>query len=246
MKIKYWKHRIKTLRKDLLILFAVSLASILIIDLWLINVPEMFVYGAELGMIYYKICFAYITAFIFYFINVHLQSERTKVKTYKYINNKSAKIHRLCSTLISSLRESCGVPYDISFSSKENEIAILCDYVDPRTPFTLGGWYNTRFPYWQAAADFIASENKELTRDLLFVRDSLDSDIVEILTDIDDCIQNSINLSHGRPSGNSDMEVYSHGIIQYYNLCNKLIKTIREKYKYHSIEYNDKFRRNGQ
>lgn len=206
----------------------------------------MYLKSAELGIIYYKICFAYITAFIFYFINVHLQSERTKVKTYKYINNKSARIHRLCDTLISSLRDACGIPHNITLSSKENEISIYCDYIDPRQPFTLGGWYGITFQYWQAAAEFIASENKELTRDLLFVRYSLDSDIVEILTDIDDCIQNSINLSHGRPSANSDMEFYSHGIIQYYSLCNKLMKTIREKYKYHSIEYNDKFRRNRQ
>jgi hypothetical protein len=245
MKIRYWKHRVATLRKDLLVLFGISLTSILFIDLWLIKVPEVFGFGAELGGIYYKICLAYITAFIFYFINVHLQSERTKVKTYKYINNKSTKILNLCNVLMYSLRNASGIPSNISFPSKTNEIFILCDYIDPRVPFTLGGWYARTFLHWQAASDFIAEENKELIRDLLFVRDSLDSDIVEILTDIDDCIQNFINLSHGGPSANTDMEVYSYGIIQYYDLCKKLINTIRGKYKYHKIEYHDKSRKSN-
>lgn len=241
MKIKYWKHRIATVRKDLSIFFVIAVVSILIIDLWLINVPEKIRVGAELGGIYYKICLAYITAFIFYFINVHLQSERTKVKTYKYINNKSVKIHQLCNTLIVSLRSACGIPDDITISvpDKKNEISILCDYIDPRVPFTLGGWYDREFPYWQEAAVFIAYQNKELFKDLLFVRDSLDSEIVEILTDIEDCIQNQINFGHGRPKANTDMKVYSSGIINYFNLCDKLKNTIGEKYKFHSIEYID-------
>jgi hypothetical protein len=113
---------------------------------------------------------AYITAFIFYFFNIHLQSERTKVKTYKYINNKSAKIKKLCDTLIVSLREASGISDNITFPDKKTEISNLCDYVDPRVPFTLGGWYDREFPHWQGAAVFIANENKELFRDLLFVR----------------------------------------------------------------------------
>lgn len=243
MRFKYWIHRIKTLRKDLKILFIIAFSSILLIDLWLINIPELFKGAAALGGIYYKICLAYITAFIFYFINVHLQAERTKVKTYKYINNKSAKINRLCNTLISSLRDSCGVPSNIKFSSKENEIAILCDFINPQQSFIFGGWYNRFFDHWFAGFDFIFKENRELTRDLLFVRESLHSDIVEILTDIDDCIQNFINLNHGQATGNTDMEVYSHGIIQYKVLTDKLMKAIREKYEYHRIEYHDSFRK---
>lgn len=242
MNFKYLKHRLATIRSELKLLFIISVASILVIDLWLINIPEKFPGGAALGGIYYKICLAYITSFLFYFINVHLQSERLKVKSYKYINNKSAKIHRLCQTVIDSLRASSGIPSNISFPSKANEISIICNYVDPRNPFTIGGWYGRTFPHWQGAAEFIAFETKGLISDLLFVRDSLDSDIVEILMDIDD-ILHIINISHGRPSANSDMEFYASALIQYQRLCNNLIETIREKYKYHQVEYHQNFRK---
>jgi hypothetical protein len=241
MKLKYWKHRIATLRKELKILFVIALSSVLLIDLWLIKIPEWFSVGAELGALYYKICLGYITGLIFYFLNVHLESERSKVNTFKYINNKAAKIHRLCNTLIDSLRKVYPVPHETAFSSIDEEISYLSNNINPQHPFKLGGWYNMVFPHWFASIDFIAKENKELTRDLLFVRDSIKSDIIVILTDIDDCITNAINLGHGQPSANTDLEAYSYGMTQYKILCDRLIRTIRETYKYHQIEYEDKF-----
>ena len=96
LKLKIIWHRIKTLRTELKILFGISVFSVLIMDLWLNSVPEWFPFGAELGALYYKICLAFITGLIFYFINVHLVAESNKVKTYKYINNKAAKIRKLC------------------------------------------------------------------------------------------------------------------------------------------------------
>lgn len=246
MKLKYWKHRIATLRKELKVIFIIALASVLLIDLWLINIPEWFSFGAELGALYYKVCWAYITGLIFYFINVHLESERLKVKTFKYINNKAAKIHKLNNTLIFSLREAYTIPPDTIFSSIDEEITYLCNHINPQFPFKLGGWYNITFPHWSAGINFIAKENKELTRDLLLVRDSIKSDVLEILIDIEDCIDSHLNFNHGQQnSGNNDLEVYTQGIIQYKKLSDNLMRTISEKYKYHQIEYHDRFSKNN-
>jgi hypothetical protein len=245
MKLKYWKTRINSLQLELKVLFVIASSSILLIDLWLINRPEWFSLGAELGAIYYKLCIGYITGLIFYFINVHLNAERTKVKTYKYINNKAAKIHSLCNTLISSLREAHPVPKGKTFSSLKEELSFLSDNINPQNSFELGGWYNLEFPHWFSAIDFVEKENKELTRDLLFVRDSIKSDVIVILTDIDDCISGHINLGHGQPSGNTDLEPYSQGIIHYKNLCDKLMRTINDQYKNYEDEYNESFRNNN-
>ncbi|KIL43784.1 hypothetical protein [Jeotgalibacillus campisalis] len=243
MNLKYWKYRIANLRKDLRVLFLTATISVLLIDLWLINVAEWFPYGAELGALYYKICLAYITGFIFYFINVHLESEKTKVKTFKYIHNKHVKIRRLCETLIISLRRASQVPQGKQFDSIEKELEYLCKNINPQNPFVVAGWYNITFDHWFKAIDFIEKENKELTRDLLFVRESIKSDIIIILTDIEECISNYINLSHGQPLGNTDLETYSAGIIQYKRLCDKLDEIMRDKYKYYQVEYQDSFRK---
>lgn len=236
-------HRIKTLRTELKILFGISVFSVLIIDLWLNSVPEWFPFGAELGALYYKVCLAFITGLIFYFINVHLESESNKVKTYKYINNKAAKIRQLCDTFIHSLRKIHPVPEGKTFESIDEEITYLSQHINPQNPFQLLGWYDMSFPHFWAAIDFIEKHNKELSRDLLFVKDTIKSDIVEIITDIDDTISGHINLGHGQPSGNTNIDPYSVGIINYKKSCDKLMLTIQEKYKYHQVEYNDKFRR---
>lgn len=238
MKLKYWKHRIATLRKDLLFLFYIAIGSVLIIDLWPITVPEWL---AKLGTLYYKICLAYITGLIFYFINVHLESERSKVKTFKYIHNKVAKIRKLCNTLIQSLRDAYPVPEGTEFESITEEITFLCNNINPQKPFKLSGVYDMKFDNWFAAIDFIEKENKELTRDLLFVRESIKSDIIVILTDIDDYISSAINLRHGQPSDNTDLEPYCHGITVYQKFCDNLQDTLNDQYKYYQIEHNDSY-----
>lgn len=64
---------IKALRRDLSTIFLLSLASILLIDFWLIDTPEIFPGGYKLGQIIYKVSLSYISAFIFYFLVVHMK-----------------------------------------------------------------------------------------------------------------------------------------------------------------------------
>ncbi|MDA2451408.1 hypothetical protein PDN63_23640 [Bacillus cereus] len=238
MKLKYWKHRIATLRKDLKILFVIAVFSVLIMDLWLINIPEFFSGGAALGSLYYKICLSYITAFIFYFINVHLQNERTKVKTYKYIQNKASKLNYICGLLLNTVRKDGSLSLDSSNS--ELSIYELCKNINPRKNFHLGGTYNIVFEHWSAGFQFITKESKELIRDLLFIKDTLNSDVLAILTEIDYLLDNSLNIVNGAKLGNEDLTVYSNRIIEYEKLCTQLLDTVDEKYKYHKVEYHEK------
>ena len=246
MDFKFWKHCFSTLRKDLKILFFISLFSILIIDFWLINVNEFFPYGATLGSIYYKICFAYITAFIFYFLNIHLQSERNKIKNFKYINNKCGSIYETTRSLLASLRFANNLtPYQNGNPTlSEENLNNLCKGVNPRNNFLLYLPYNKQFHQWTECIDFIDKEIKSKIAELLLVRDTLDSEIVVIFSDIDDYLDR-LNISKGANLGNLDITHDSHCIYGLYISTKKLLNIVEKKYKYHQSEYHKNFRKNN-
>ena len=236
MFLKTWYYRIITVRSSLLVCFIIALLSIMVIDLWLINIPEKLWFGAEVGGLYYKICLAYITAFIFYFINVHLQSERMKVKSYGFVHNKIHKTFYLSKTLVDSLGKADEAFYnqEITFSEIEDQIKYLCGVVDPRKPFYFGGTYNRDFTHWEEASLFIGQQNKEFLRDLLLVREVLDSKLLHDLIVIDELIQNRVIQTRGKiVPGNSDMSLITDGIIKYYNASYALLFTFEKRYKYY-------------
>ncbi len=86
----------KTLRKDITIIFILCIATITSIDFWLKNIPELFNGGGKIGDIIYKLCLSYISAFIFYFLVVHIKTQRDKANLYKYVTQKVDRIIGCC------------------------------------------------------------------------------------------------------------------------------------------------------
>ncbi len=69
---------IKTVRKDLFCIFLISFFTILSIDFIFDRIPELFTGGHKMGNIIEKLCLSYMSGFIFYFLTVHIKTERNK------------------------------------------------------------------------------------------------------------------------------------------------------------------------
>ncbi len=78
----------KTVRRELLTLLGLSLTVYFLIEFFLIDIPQLFSGGYKLGQFVGKICQSYISAFIFYFIVVHLKSEKDKRNINEYVGQK--------------------------------------------------------------------------------------------------------------------------------------------------------------
>lgn len=245
MNLKHWKYRILTIRKDLRGIFIIALISILVIDLWLINIPAFFPVLATLGEIYYKICLAYITGFIFYFLNVHLQSEKNKVKTYRYINNKCGNIDSLIICLIASMRLANGQsPRPNAGLNDEEELLTLCKGINPLNKFQLYIPYNRTFTNWSECMIFFSKEIKVVLQELLIVRDTINSELIGVLTDIDEYLD-ELNRLKGTALANKDIAVYFKSIYGLCNSSNELFKVLRTKYYYHQKEYQSNYKKNA-
>ncbi|MFP3357600.1 hypothetical protein R0K17_09510 [Planococcus sp. SIMBA_143] len=241
MKLKYWYYRFKELRKDLKTIFVIALAIVLLTDLWLINVPEKFPLGAEIGSLLYKLSLAYITGLIFYFINIHLQAHKNKVNTVNYLQYKTEKIERMIEILLLSMKQATKISNFPEFNKYDDEIEFICRNLNPHDSFFLDGDYGMSFPNWFDAMNFVSKEHKSTVNDLYFIRDSIDSDVLKILLSMDSWIETSVNLPHGQPVPNKDLTVFSLGLTEYRKMTKKLNLIVKQNYKNYHIEYKETF-----
>lgn len=233
--------RFKNVRKELFITFVICITSIFILDFWLKNINEIFSGAAKLGDIYYKLCLSYISAFVFYFVNIHINNERLKTKMFLYINNKIADLVNMNQSLISSIiRRS--EPEVTNYQPDFETLRQYCLRINPHKPAILLN-ENIMFKDWFEALNYVHKKSKRAIDDLINIKEAITSDVLELLSRVDDCLENHVNISKGRTIGNQDMEVYSHGIYDYTKLVYKLHKVMREKYKYHEKEHHEKARR---
>ena len=81
----------KKVRKELKILLFISIVGYFLI-VWLSTFPEIFTGANKIGEFFSKLCIAYTTSFIFYFIVVHIKTERDKENVGEYVAIKLSDI----------------------------------------------------------------------------------------------------------------------------------------------------------
>jgi hypothetical protein len=158
---------IKALRKDLSIIFLVALLSVFTIDFWLVNIPEFFHGGNVLGSIAEKLCLSYMSAFIFYFLVVHIKQYNDKKNIYSYVAIKSNLIIGHGQEIARDLALFSKVPLKGTYPNKD-ELMEMCSKIDPysqtRLLLSFGGqtanWYqffeNNRIQTLEAINDIYA------------------------------------------------------------------------------------------
>ncbi|MHA4265472.1 hypothetical protein ACX16L_11525 [Bacillus cereus] len=238
IRIKFLKNRFKTVRGGMRALFYIAVAWVVAYEFYLVNIPEWFPKASVLGTIADKICFAYITGFIFFFVNVHLSGHMHKVKMYRYVKNKTALIRRRSINLMLTIKKANKLDITNNSIPSKDELTELCQKVDPRKALDSVGFLEVPFDNWFNYIDFINSETKLLIKDLLFIRDALDSDTLRFLTDIEECLERHVNITKGAPVGNTSLEHWAEGIHTYIELCHNLVEHLDKNSKEYAEEYH--------
>lgn len=79
------KALMKGIDKRLKLILLLAISIVISIDFWLINIPEKIAWGYEFGYIIRSLSMAYIASFIFYYVTVHIKSNRDKRNIKPYI-----------------------------------------------------------------------------------------------------------------------------------------------------------------
>ncbi|MBS2210536.1 hypothetical protein KEM09_03940 [Carboxylicivirga mesophila] len=217
------KEFIQLINKWLLLFFIVTLFSIFIIDFWLINIPEKFAHGYQLGRLWREFSFSFVSAFIFYLIVVvskefkerritrqllfHALNEITN-EQYQFLNflynNTSANIKRT----------KIGLP-------KESEIRIICKGIDPKEstiPLDLNRTVN-----WFYYIRHIGSKTKNITSSLLLQIKNPEPTLSVLLSDIDNCsLFKAAEAYSQAPNAFHNLEVLTKDINRYFIAISRL------------------------
>lgn len=126
-----FKARFQGIRNELLILLALSIISILLNQFWINKISAFNDFQYNIGTIWIKLCYSYLSSFIFYYLVVYSPKERKRTKAYRVINNKIHKINELVTEILSLKNEESGdnnaefLEFKISFLQSEVQQLII-------------------------------------------------------------------------------------------------------------------------
>lgn len=223
-----------SVRKDLGIIFIISLLIIFSIEFFLIKIPEIFNGGYKLGQIIYKLCMSYISAFIFYFLVVHLKQQKDKENLYSYIAQKVYIIISCAESLILELAKSSKIVLVNQYPS-DAELAIICKSINPndKAPLLLGGIGN--YANWVQYFDYQRNRSSDYTKKVLEKMPYLETELIIILDSIEDCthFMETKFLIKKMTLYNQDLIFFESSLSEYFNLVKKLEEYAGKKlYKY--------------
>lgn len=233
--------RFKTVNKTLTKLLGLAILWVIIYDFILADIPEWFPKASVLGVLARNICFAYITGFIFYFLNTHLSAHKTKVKTHRYVHNKIAVMDKMSINLILTMKTTLGLPNSDYEVPPLQDIENWCKQIPSHNPVSFRTMaYTNIFPNWFKLFEFIDLETIRTVKDLLTLRDTLDSETLRLLTNIENCTTTFLNMSKGVPfnTQNNTLEFWDLHIYEYRKMCRELTLHLKEEYKVYAKEYH--------
>lgn len=238
-KVEIFIGKCKTVNKTLAKLLGIAAVWVFAYDFILVKIPAWYPFLATLGLLARNISFAFITGFIFFFVNTHLSSHKTKVKTYQYTANKIAALNAFSSSLMKSINNKLGLPPDEDPETEE-EFKKLCKKINAPTPVKYMVMAESlTFPNWYVLFKFLDMETSKIVRDLLLIRDSLDSETLRLVTSIENKVNMFINMGKGNPIGPDDsLEFFAGYIFKYRNLCKELTAHLNTEYKPYADEYH--------
>jgi len=220
---------IKTLRKDIAVLFAISICTIFCIEFIFKNIPEIFNGAAKIGEIVDKMCLSYVSAFIFYFLVVHYKAQKDKVNLYGYVAGKVAIIISNARVVVHDMARAANLVLQNEYPN-EQELSIICSNLNPHSdsPLLVNGPGNRLT--WMQYLVYNKAKSSEATRKIYLKMPFLDSELIKILAQIEDClyfhiIDQWLNLGFG----NNDIAPLQNEISEYFKLIKELERYSEEK-----------------
>lgn len=237
-KTKIVLSRIETLHKSILIPAFVFIISIFFIELKLKYIPAYNEIQYNLWQIYLKICYSFTAATLFYFIVVHLPREKRKLKSVRYINNKSANIAHEISSLLITIGDRSGIAlYTVKPNLQEYEKA--CGLINPQNKLWTINEPNVLFNNWFEYINFKGENIRKLISELFVLNDILDPEYFQLLTFIDDEV--STYMIFKSFPDNTDLGTWSRALFSIAGLSHEMTTIIREKLKRYEFEYRDQY-----
>jgi hypothetical protein len=236
---KVIKLRFIGLRFEIKLLLILSIISILLIEFVLNKIYPLYEIQYDFGVLFLKLCYSYLSAFIFYYLVVYSPKERKRVRIHRYLHNKIHSIYTLKEDiLLAFFREINPGINDFPHKIEYTDIKEICKQINPKLPITLN---HTEFATFKNHYEFINFKTKKikiLTSELIILNEILDENILHGLTNINDAITNFLTFDINIYA-NEEMGYLSNGLYILHSESQEMVNYFFEKYDLrYEFEYN--------
>lgn len=229
---------IKLLEKKVTYLFMYCIAFILCYQFYLNNIPELFPFAHELGDIQYRICFAFITSYIFYVLITFIPKEKDKENVYAYIEPKKEQLISTIENFFEILVEIANTKVledprkqalkTVLFEDRTLEVHSLslkdikdiCKIIDPKSTSPLGQFnFNKTFESmsWAKFIKYHVESMNQQVSDILVLMPHLETGHIKLLSDLKDTeFFRIVRIGKVFDFLEADIEIFEYPINKYY------------------------------
>lgn len=221
---------ISSLRPIIFHLFILAIFTIFLIDFCLSEIPQLFNGGFKLGQIIYKLSMSYISAFIFYFLVVHIKVQNDKYTVYPFVKLMVSRIINQATITIESMSKASQVKVVGKFPTID-EMKELCKGINPYAdaPLVFSG-KQTIQANWLQYFEYGKNQNDKLTQKIFAHLPFLDAELVTLLVKIQNNSHfSTIAMFSNTLIGNKDLEYFQDGFTEYLNLVLELQEYSKRK-----------------
>jgi hypothetical protein len=228
--------RFTSVRKPLRVTLLCAISFVLSYNFYLEQKPGFIPYAYQFGKLFYTLSLSYISAFIFFYINLHISSFNNKVKGHTFVHNKARKVIRLNTELIHALINYGKMETKLSGEEKFSKALIqeCCKIINPYKPIKVNGIKSMYFPDWFMYFNYQHKEIKEVI--LAISQQTLlnDDELIEIMIKLENQFDTYLNRFKGEKVNfeEDNLDFFSDGIIGYSNIIQELERRIKELSKY--------------
>ncbi|GEM_PF-2413501 len=212
---------ISSIPTAVLLTVVVSVFLVFTIELWLKSIPEIFPWGAELGNIISNLSMAIISSFIFYYLVVHLQKVKDGINIDYFVYEKNTQIISIYVQQVSALAKACDFKLKGTFV-EEDELLELFSKIKPQDKAPLASFDLKQAFNWLHYFDDSRVRTQKIINKLIEKLQFLDSDLIKLLSQIDDCSHFHISEQLPKSIVGNSLENWADTFYQYSQHCKAL------------------------
>jgi hypothetical protein len=183
---KRWIQYFTSVRTEINFLLGACLTTVIAIDFIFSNVPELFQGGAKLGAIVDRLCLSYISSYIFFFLVVHIKSQKDKENLYPYIAKKTYQVIGDAKRMNEDLKQQTNCQLSDKYPTL-SEVEEMCLSIAPhsQSPLLIGHLGN--YATWLQYLNYSKRRTEESISKIYQKMQFLDSEYLGLVVNIQDC-----------------------------------------------------------
>ncbi len=161
----------------------ISIVGYLLIEIWLRQYNEFFPGSAKIGDFFSRLATAYVSAFIFYFIVVHMKAERDKHNVNEFVGHEVYGIITIAHLLLQPFMQvkDKKARFEYLPGPELNSLLQGIDRLAKEAPYSINGTNATWLEWYEHLKDKLEIHQKNI----LLRYTHLDSHLIKILTRIE-------------------------------------------------------------